>query len=86
MRTPSCIEDQGKHLVQFEGEHLTKGDAVSTEEARVYDLIADGKAPDLPDNSVDKNGLPVVKVLTNELVDELGPKILNEYFRTSSQS
>ena len=126
-------------LVLFEGEHLTKGDAVSAEDARVYNLIADGKAPDLPDDSVhqfmdvlidfedetwcskdagwnkqladamkaelrgkkcvmqdfdaphelgakvpellDKNGLPVVKVLTDELIDELGPKILKEYFR-----
>ena len=135
----ACIEDQGMHLVLFEGEHLTKGDAVSAEDARVYNLIADGKAPDLPDDSVhqfmdvlidfeneewcskdagwnkqladamkaelrgkkcvmqdfdaphelgakvpellDKNGLPVVKVLTDELIDELGPKILREYFR-----
>ena len=135
----ACIEDQGMHLVLFEGEHLTKGDAVSAEDARVYNLIADGKAPDLPDDSVhqfmdvlidfegekwcskdagwnkqladtmkaelrgkkcvmqdfdaphelgakvpellDKNGLPVVKVLTDELIDELGPKILKEYFR-----
>ena len=136
----ACIEDQGMHLVLFEGEHLTKGDAVSAEDARVYNLIADGKAPDLPDDSVhqfmdvlidfedetwcskeagwnkqladamkaelrgkkcvmqdfdaphelgakvpellDKNGLPVVKVLTDDLIDELGPKILKEYFRT----
>ena len=135
----ACIEDQGMHLVMFEGEHLTKGDAVSAEDARAYNLIADGKAPDLPDDSVhqfmdvlidfegekwgskdagwnkqladamkaelrgkkcvmqdfdaphelgakvpellDKNGLPVVKVLTDELIDELGPKILKEYFR-----
>ena len=36
------------------------------------------KVPELLDN----NGLPVVKVLTDELIDELGPKILKEYFRT----
>ena len=136
----ACIEDQGMHLVMFEGEHLTKGDAVSAEDARAYNLIADGKAPDLPEDSVhqfmdvlidfegekwcskeagwnkqladavkaelrgkkcvmqnfdaphklgakvpellDNNGLPVVKVLTDELIDELGPKILKEYFRT----
>ena len=136
----ACIEDQGKHLVLFEGEHLTKGDAVSAEDARAYNLIADGKAPDLPEDSVhqfmnvlidfedekwctkeagwnkqladavkaelrgkkcvmlnfdaphklgakvpelvDKKGLPVVKVLTDELIDEIGPKILKEYFRT----
>ena len=35
------------------------------------------KVPEL----LDKNGLPVVKVLTDELIDELGPKILREYFR-----
>ena len=35
------------------------------------------KVPEL----LDKNGLPVVKVLTDELIDELGPKILKEYFR-----
>ena len=29
-----------------------------------------------------ENGLPVVKVLTDDLIDELGPKILKEYFRT----
>jgi len=26
-------------------------------------------------------GLPVVKELTDELIDELGPKVLKEYFR-----
>ena len=141
LRNPgACIEDQGMHLVMFEGEHLTKAKAVSAEEARALNLIADGKAPDLPDDSVHQfmevlidfegekwcskesgwnkkladavkaelrgkkcvmqnfdaphelgakvpelvgeNGLPVVKVLTDDLIDELGPKILKEYFRT----
>ena len=36
------------------------------------------KVPEL----VGENGLPVVKVLTDDLIDELGPKILKEYFRT----
>ena len=31
---------------------------------------------------VGENGLPVVKVLTDELIDKLGPKNLKEYFRT----
>ena len=35
------------------------------------------KVPEL----VDENGLPVVKELTDELIDELGPKVLREYFR-----
>ena len=136
----ACIEDQGMHLVMFEGEHLTKAKAVSADEARALNLIADGKAPDLPDDSVrqfmevlidfegekwcskeagwnkhladavkaelrgkkcvmqnfdaphklgakvpelvGENGLPVVKVLTDDLIDELGPNILKEYFRT----
>ena len=30
---------------------------------------------------VGENGLPVVKELTDELIDELGPKVLREYFR-----
>ena len=140
LRSPgACIEDQGLHLVQFEAEHLTKSNAVSAEDARRLELIADGKAPDLPENSVNQfmealsdfegeewfskdagwnqkladavkaelrgkkcvmqdfnaphklgekvpdlvgeSGLPVVKELTDELIDELGPKILREYFR-----
>ena len=36
------------------------------------------KVPEL----VGENGLPVVKLLTDDLIDELGPKILKEYFRT----
>ena len=36
------------------------------------------KVPEL----VGENGLPVVKVLTDDLIDELGPKILKEYFST----
>ena len=136
----ACIEDQGMHFVQFEEEHLSKAKAVSAEDARVLNLIADGKAPDLPEDSVNQfmdalldfegekrcskdagwnkqladavkselrgkkcvmqdfdaphklgehvpelvgeNGLPVVKELTDELIDELGPKILKEYFRS----
>ena len=136
----ACIEDQGLHFIEFEAKHLTKADAVPDEEARVLNLIADGKAPDLPENTVNQfmmvlddfegekffspekgwnkeladaveaelrgkkcvmqdfsvphrpgdklpeltgeNGLPVVKVLTDELIDELGPKVLKEYFRT----
>ena len=35
------------------------------------------KVPDV----LGENGLPVVKVLTDELIDELGPKVLREYFR-----
>ncbi len=135
----ACIEDQGLHFVQFEAEYLTKADAMSAEEVRALDLIADGKAPDLPEDSVHQfmdvlidfegekwcskeagwnkqladavkaelrgkkcvmqnfdaphklgeavpeligdNGLPVVTVLTDELIDELGPKVLREYFR-----
>jgi len=114
-------------------------EAQSDEEVRVLQLIADGKAPDLPETTVNQfmmvlddfegeeffspekgwnkkvsdgvkaqlrgkrctmqnfevphrpgdklpeligdNGLPVVKVLTDELIDELGPKVLKEYFR-----
>ena len=136
----ACIEDQGLHFVQFEAEHLTKATAISAEDARRLELIADGKAPDLPESSVNQfmyvlsdfedekwfskdagwnkeladavkaelrgkkcvmqdfdaphklgekvpdligqNGLPVVKVLTDDLIDELGPKILREYFRS----
>lgn len=135
----ACIEDQGLHLVEFEAKHLTKADAVPDEDARALNLIADGKAPDLPEDTVNQfmdvlidlegkefctadkgwnkeladavkaelrgkkcvmqdfdaphklgtkvpdvlgeNGLPVVKVLTDELIDELGPKVLREYFR-----
>jgi len=135
----ACIEDQGLHLVEFEDKHLTKADAVPDADARALNLIADGKAPDLPENTVNQfmdvlidlegkefctadkgwnkeladaikaelrgkkcvmqdfdaphklgtkvpdvlgeNGLPVVKVLTDELIDELGPKVLREYFR-----
>ena len=135
----ACIEDQGLHLVEFEAKHLTKADAVPDEDARALNLIADGKAPDLPENTVNQfmdvlidlegkefctadkgwnkeladavkaelrgkkcvmqdfdaphklgtkvpdilgeNGFPVVKVLTDELIDELGPKVLREYFR-----
>jgi hypothetical protein len=135
----ACIEDQGLHFVQFEAEHLTKADALSAEEVRALDLIADGKAPDLPETTmnqfmmvledfeveaffspekgwnkevsagvkaqlrgkkctmqdfnaphklgekvpelVGENVLPVVKELTDELIDELGPKVLREYFR-----
>ena len=135
----ACIEDQGLHLVEFEDKHLTKADAVPDEDARALNLIADGKAPDLPEDTVNQfmdvlidlegkefctadkgwnkeladaikaelrgkkcvmqdfdaphklgtkvpdvlgeNGLPVVKVLTDELIDELGPKVLREYFR-----
>ena len=135
----ACIEDQGLHLVQFEAEHLTKADAMSAEDVRALNLIADGKAPDLPENTINQfmevledfegeaffspekgwnkeiadrvkdqlsgkkctmqdfdaphklgekvpelvgeNGLPVVKELTDELIDELGPKVLREYFR-----
>ena len=136
----ACIEDQGMHFVQFEAEHLTKSNAMSAEDARRLELIADGKAPDLPKNAVNQfmevlvdfegekwfskdagwnkaladavkaelsgkkcvmqdfdaphklgekvpdlvgeNGLPVVKELTDKLIDEIGPKILREYFRT----
>ena len=136
----ACIEDQGLHFVEFEAKNLVKDKAVSAEDARVLNLIADGKAPDLPEDSVHQfmdvlidfesekwcskdagwnkkladavknelrgkkcvmqdfdaphelgakvpelvgeNGLPVVKELTDELIDELGPKILKEYFRT----
>ena len=135
----ACIEDQGLHFVQFEAEHLTKADAMSAEDVRALNLIADGKAPDLPENTINQfmdvlvdfegeeffsqekgwnkevadgvkaqlrgkkctmqdfdaphklgekvpelvgeNGLPVVKELTDELIDELGPKVLREYFR-----
>ena len=135
----ACIEDQGLHLVQFEAEHLTKSNAMSAEDARRLELIADGKAPDLPETTVNQfmmvldefegeeffspdkgwnkeladavktelrgkrctmqdfnaphklgekvpeltgeNGLPVVRELTDELIDELGPKVLREYFR-----
>ena len=135
----ACIEDQGLHFVEFEAKHLTKGKAMSAEEARTLNLIADGKAPDLPETTVNQfmdvledfegeeffspekgwnkeiadgvkaqlrgkkctmqdfdaphklgakvpeligeNGLPVVKELTDELIDELGPKVLREYFR-----
>ncbi|MBQ6669716.1 MAG: hypothetical protein IJM72_06640 [Deltaproteobacteria bacterium] len=35
------------------------------------------KVPEL----MGENGLPVVKVLTDELIDEIGPKVLREYFR-----
>ena len=135
----ACIEDQGLHFIEFENKNLVKADAVPDEDARVLNLIADGKAPDLPENTVNQfmmvlddfegekffspekgwnkeladavktelrgkkcvmqdfsvphrpgdklpeltgeNGLPVVKVLTDELIDELGPKVLKEYFR-----
>ena len=126
-------------MIAFEEKNLVKANAMSAEEVRALDLIADGKAPDLPDNSIiqfmdvltdfegeewfskeagwnqkladavkaelrgkkcvmqdfdaphklgeavpdliGESGLPVVKVLTDELIDELGPKILKEYFR-----
>jgi hypothetical protein len=135
----ACIEDQGLHFVEFENKHIVKTEAMSAEEERALNLIADGKAPDLPETTVNqfmmvledfegekffssekgwnkevadgvkaqlrgkrctmqdfdaphelgakvpeligKNGLPVVKVLTDELIDELGPKVLREYFR-----
>ena len=35
------------------------------------------KVPDLMGN----DGMPVVKILTDELIDEIGPKVLREYFR-----
>ena len=135
----ACIEQQCMNLIEFEARHLTKADAMSAEDTRALELIADGKAPDLPETAVNQfmmvledfegeeffskekgwnkevadgvkaqlrgkrctlqdfdaphklgekvpeligeNGLPVVKVLTDELIDELGPKVLKEYFR-----
>ena len=135
----ACIEEQCKRFVKFEGDHLTKANAMSTEDARVLENIADGKPADLPKNTVilfmevlidfedeewfspekgwnkevadrvknehrgkkcvmqdfdaphnlgakvpeliNENGLPVVKVLDDELIDQLGPKVLREHFR-----
>ncbi len=135
----ACIEEQGKRFIKFEADHLTKANAMSAEDARALENIADGKAADLPKNTVilfmevltdfegedwfssekgwnkevadrvkdelrgkkcvmqdfnaphtlgamvpeliNENGLPVVKELTDDLIDKLGPKVLREYFR-----
>ena len=135
----ACIEQQCMNMIDFEAKNLTKANAVPAEDARAMNLIADGKSPGLPENTVNQfmmviedfegekwfspkmgwnkeisdgvkaelrgkrctmqnfdaphnlgeavpeligdNGLPVVKVLTDELIDELGPKVLREYFR-----
>ena len=135
----ACIEQQCINMIGFEEKNLVKPSTMSAEEVRALNLIADGKAADLPEDTVNQfmdvledfegekffskekgwnkevsdrvkaqlrgkrctmqdfdaphklgekvpeligeSGLPVVKVLTDELIDELGPKVLKEYFR-----
>ena len=48
----------------------------------MQDFNAPHKLGEKVSELVGENGLPVVKVLTDDLIDELGPKILKEYFRT----
>ena len=81
-------------LDEFEGEEFfspDKGwnkelaDAVKTElrgkRCTMQDFNAPHKLGEKVPELTGENGLPVVRELTDELIDELGPKVLREYFR-----
>jgi len=63
-------------------------DAVKAElrgkECVMQDFNAPHKLGEAVPDLIGENGLPVVKALTDELIDELGPKILSLFFIFSS--
>jgi hypothetical protein len=50
----------------------------------MQDFNAPHKLGEAVPDLIGENGLPVVKALTDELIDELGPKILSLFFIFSS--
>ena len=95
MRTDDSVHQFMEVLIDFEGEKWCSkesgwnkqlADAVKAELRGKKCVMQNFDAPHelgakVPE-LVGENGLPVVKVLTDDLIDELGPKILKEYFRT----
>ena len=67
----ACIEDQGLHMVEFEGKHLVKGDAVPEEEQVKLKRIAEDDAEKLENPAADKS-------ITDILNDPANAKLIEE--------